>query len=235
MIKGGATIMASARVMGRDGATMEVLGSDGSSLRGTSLAGTDPLGFAAGDANLYRYVGNDPASATDPTGLIERFPPPSKPDVGEFLRTDPDVWDSWLKSLKTDKNGDKHEEGGWIYFNPDNGSLRVKIAPPERHKDRNNSIDLSNPPAPDPGWQLVGYFHTHPYYNRPPGPSSNDRGNQEKRQCPGYVIHKFDRPNNKGGLKPTDVIPYGPGGVPPQPPYGPSGFPTGPVLNTAVP
>ena len=29
----------------------------------------DPSGFAAGDANLYRYVGNSPTSATDPSGL----------------------------------------------------------------------------------------------------------------------------------------------------------------------
>jgi RHS repeat-associated protein len=29
----------------------------------------DPIGFAAGDTNLYRYVGNSPTSATDPSGL----------------------------------------------------------------------------------------------------------------------------------------------------------------------
>jgi len=29
----------------------------------------DPLGFAAGDANLYRYVENRPTAATDPSGL----------------------------------------------------------------------------------------------------------------------------------------------------------------------
>ena len=29
----------------------------------------DPTSFAAGDANLYRYVGNSPINATDPTGL----------------------------------------------------------------------------------------------------------------------------------------------------------------------
>ena len=29
----------------------------------------DPIGFGGGDANLYRYVGNRPAIATDPTGL----------------------------------------------------------------------------------------------------------------------------------------------------------------------
>ena len=31
---------------------------------------TDPLGFAAGDANLYRYVGNNPVNFTDPSGLF---------------------------------------------------------------------------------------------------------------------------------------------------------------------
>jgi RHS repeat-associated protein len=31
----------------------------------------DPIGFAAGDANLYRYVGNSPTLATDPNGLYE--------------------------------------------------------------------------------------------------------------------------------------------------------------------
>jgi RHS repeat-associated protein len=29
----------------------------------------DPIGFAAGDANLYRYVGNSPTNFTDPSGL----------------------------------------------------------------------------------------------------------------------------------------------------------------------
>lgn len=29
----------------------------------------DPLGFEAGDSNLYRYVGNGPTNATDPSGL----------------------------------------------------------------------------------------------------------------------------------------------------------------------
>ncbi len=30
----------------------------------------DPIGFSAGDANLYRYVGNRPTSVSDPSGLI---------------------------------------------------------------------------------------------------------------------------------------------------------------------
>ena len=32
--------------------------------------GEDPIGFSAGDANLYRYVGNSPTNANDPSGLI---------------------------------------------------------------------------------------------------------------------------------------------------------------------
>jgi hypothetical protein len=40
-------------------------------MRGEEVMGyftADPLGFEAGDANLHRYVGNDPTDATDPTG-----------------------------------------------------------------------------------------------------------------------------------------------------------------------
>ncbi len=31
--------------------------------------GQDPIGFGGGDANLYRYVGNNSANLTDPSGL----------------------------------------------------------------------------------------------------------------------------------------------------------------------
>jgi RHS repeat-associated protein len=33
----------------------------------------DPLGFAAGDANLNRYVGNEPTGYIDPSGLVRPF------------------------------------------------------------------------------------------------------------------------------------------------------------------
>ncbi len=35
----------------------------------------DPMGFAAGDPNLYRYVGNDSVNVTDPSGLAPPFNP----------------------------------------------------------------------------------------------------------------------------------------------------------------
>jgi RHS repeat-associated protein len=38
----------------------------------------DPLGFDAGDSNLYRYVNNAPTNATDPSGL-QPLPPPNFP------------------------------------------------------------------------------------------------------------------------------------------------------------
>jgi RHS repeat-associated protein len=34
----------------------------------------DPIGFNAGDENLYRYVGNSPTNARDPSGLFEDGP-----------------------------------------------------------------------------------------------------------------------------------------------------------------
>lgn len=34
----------------------------------------EPLGFEAGDANLQRYVGNDPTNRIDPTGLVPENP-----------------------------------------------------------------------------------------------------------------------------------------------------------------
>ncbi|TWT75087.1 RHS repeat-associated core domain-containing protein [Allorhodopirellula solitaria] len=49
----------------------------------------DPIGFAAGDANLYRYVGNGPTTKTDPSGLEPPNPtfaiPPSSPGMGHAI------------------------------------------------------------------------------------------------------------------------------------------------------
>jgi len=42
----------------------------------------DPIGFAGGDANLYAYVGNDPANFSDPSGL---FTPWDALDIVSFF------------------------------------------------------------------------------------------------------------------------------------------------------
>jgi RHS repeat-associated protein len=48
--------------------------------------GQDPIGFSAGDSNLYRYVGNSPLNATDPSGEF-RVPVPIRVRV----RTKPGI------------------------------------------------------------------------------------------------------------------------------------------------
>ncbi|WP_162006893.1 RHS repeat protein, partial [Roseimaritima sediminicola] len=48
----------------------------------------DPIGFAAGDANLYRYVGNGPTTRIDPSGLQE---PTDGPTIGAHPNPTP-VW-----------------------------------------------------------------------------------------------------------------------------------------------
>ena len=47
----------------------------------------DPSGFAAGDTNLYRYVGNSPANATDPSGLASVTWAPPLPVWGVSVGT----------------------------------------------------------------------------------------------------------------------------------------------------
>ncbi|MGH9093804.1 MAG: RHS repeat domain-containing protein, partial [Acidimicrobiales bacterium] len=70
----------------------------------------DPSGFAAGDADLYRYAGNAPTDATDPTGL-EVYLRPGKPwklgtpwTVG--IHYSVYVWDP------VNKTGVKYDGGG---------------------------------------------------------------------------------------------------------------------------
>jgi RHS repeat-associated protein len=43
----------------------------------------DPKGFAAGDANLYRYVGNDSVNAVDPTGFATVTTPMQSQDLSD--------------------------------------------------------------------------------------------------------------------------------------------------------
>lgn len=88
--------MASTQTMGRDGVTLRVLGWDGSSLGAGTLGGADPLGFAGGDTNLYRYVHNDPTDRIDPTGLSDVLVYTGS-DIGDSLR-------KGLKKLEQDFN-----------------------------------------------------------------------------------------------------------------------------------
>jgi RHS repeat-associated protein len=48
------------------------------------FTGVDPTGFGAGDADLYRYVGNDSTDGTDPTGRAWGFPSLGMPSLGDY-------------------------------------------------------------------------------------------------------------------------------------------------------
>ena len=50
-----------------------------------------PIGFMAGDVNLYRFIGNSPTNATDPSGLDETIGGPFHANIafyGDFTETE---------------------------------------------------------------------------------------------------------------------------------------------------
>lgn len=56
--------------LGLAGLTLVIPGLDSRPNGAGMINGFDPIGFNGGDANLYRYVGNDPVNEVDPSGLI---------------------------------------------------------------------------------------------------------------------------------------------------------------------
>ncbi len=52
----------------------------------------DPIGFGGGDANLYRYVGNSPTNATDPSGFFQE---PEALDLRMFWEPPQQSWSQW--------------------------------------------------------------------------------------------------------------------------------------------
>ncbi|HVF51360.1 MAG TPA: Ig-like domain-containing protein [Pyrinomonadaceae bacterium] len=86
----------------------------------------------------------------------------------------------------------RHEEGGWIYFNPATGKLSVRRAP----AGQTHSLDLRNPPDVR-GSLVAGTFHIHPepatstgYWES--GPSPTDKSNAYKWGVPGVVMSQLD-------------------------------------------
>jgi RHS repeat-associated protein len=64
----------------------------------------DPIGYSAGDSNLYRYVGNSPVNAADPSGLFidwSLFNPWSYPN-GDEIRKQRDELDEMHKLVQED-------------------------------------------------------------------------------------------------------------------------------------
>jgi RHS repeat-associated protein len=147
----------------------------------------DPLAFAAGDSDLYRYVGNEPTNASDTTGLQE----PKQPTAGD-LRGMPQIRDWMTDLLRWSREGtDKvHEEGAWIFWNPKTGRIRVlRDKPSKMVTNGKGRAHIFFGPIPNvPGCVLIGMIHTHPDpveggFNPDPGGSDKDKANQ-----PGYGV-----------------------------------------------
>ena len=77
------------------------------------------------------------------------------------------------KDSNRENPAQRHEEGGWIYIDEDNGNLAVRRASAGGQA----SLDLSTPPIV-PGAVVIATFHTHPNPSADgwePGPSSADK------------------------------------------------------------
>jgi len=100
------------------------------------FASEDPLGFAAGDVNLYRYVGNGPTNATDPSGMDEfddNLAPNSKYTYfWEFPAGRMEVRFKGTRVKKTyDKQKDKYvalPAKPWTFLENDRGHANVEVS-----------------------------------------------------------------------------------------------------------
>ena len=100
--------------------------------------GQDPIGFQAGDSNLYRYVGNKATSHKDPSGQVELFYEFSQV-LANFHHTDLYVKaETWQKNLGFDnaKNVNRSNEAYIIWKRPVDVDYTEQ---PERTREQINS------------------------------------------------------------------------------------------------
>jgi hypothetical protein len=109
---------------------------------------------------------------------------------------------AWRDSLSDDDEL-RHEEGGWIYFNPKSGEYLALRGPPGARR----GIELSAPHELY-GYYVVGKFHTHPNPSAEgwdTGPSYFDRKTDDEDGVPDLIraddgLHTSGPPRRRGGL-----------------------------------
>ncbi len=107
--------------------------------------GEDPIGFASGDFNFYRYVINNPVNFVDPSGkvwvLIE---------VAGALGTVYAIW-TWIDNLsKNQKERDKKDLACSRLKNlEDRVACYDKSRKEHLDKERNNSCEIGKELTPD--------------------------------------------------------------------------------------
>ena len=192
----------------------------------------DPLGFAAGDSDLFRYVGNDPENEIDSIGLEgepwwTQNPNPQNPSKGWWWDNPvvrEHIIDAWNDSDPSDPDK-QHEEGGWIYWNPQTNQFQVGRLPPGKPSPGNHDKLHSDLPEPKPpsGFIPVGFFHTHPpdlsRGNTCERESGKDKRSTRKHNVPDLIISSPSYPKGRH-TNPTDPdLPWQPN------PYYPPGYP----------
>src|SRR5438876_12197121 len=95
---------------------------------------------------------------------------------------------AWADSFPDDP-ALRHEEGGFIYANPDSGDVVVRRALPGSRR----LLDLSSPPDV-PGYFLVATYHTHPNLiadGGDPEPSPDDIEFADESGVPWFVVSEL--------------------------------------------
>ncbi len=82
----------------------------------------DPLGFYGRDANLYRYVGNDPTDATDPSGLMAIMF-----DGAGYRPTDNTIMSQLVMPYLQDPKQKNGDNGNPIRLSTSIGNLEKKV------------------------------------------------------------------------------------------------------------
>jgi len=105
----------------------------------------DPIRFAGGDPNLYRYVSNNPVNRSDQSGLspvVDSYP--TSEDAAEAAMNE-----IYIQSKATDS-----EMGGYIYQNPD---LTYSYTDPVTGETGTCTLNMPKPPD-----TAIGFYHSHP-------------------------------------------------------------------------
>jgi RHS repeat-associated protein len=76
----------------------------------------DPIGFVAGDQNLYRYLGDSPAAAADPAGLVAPRAYPARKCCPAAIKSDNEGYQDCLQSVQD------------VYYDPTGGVYAILAA-----------------------------------------------------------------------------------------------------------
>ena len=105
----------------------------------------DPIGFAGGDVNLYRYVFNNPINWIDSFGLAP----------GDVFETKDEAAIDAIDFIMNTSNREGREYGGFIYRNKKGFSYTEAMPGTPRN------IDVKTFNCPPEGTQKEGIYHTH--------------------------------------------------------------------------